>query len=78
MVEIARKLSLAKRYDTNLSLLFFDLDNFKRVNDTFGHLAGNLVIKQVARILLSSAHGGFRKPGTHGAMVPIVDKEGGN
>ncbi|MBU2643576.1 diguanylate cyclase [bacterium] len=52
--EIAREMSLAKRYDTDLSLLFFDLDNFKRVNDQFGHLAGDLVLKQVATTLLIS------------------------
>jgi len=51
--EIARELSRAKRYDLDLSLLFFDLDNFKQVNDTHGHQAGDLILKCVATALLN-------------------------
>ncbi len=46
-VEFAR----AKRYETELSLLFFDLDDFKNINDLFGHLAGDMVLKDVGRIV---------------------------
>ncbi len=35
----------------DLSIIFFDLDRFKEVNDTHGHLAGSLVLKEVADIL---------------------------
>jgi diguanylate cyclase (GGDEF)-like protein len=41
----------AKALRTDLSLLFFDLDHFKRVNDTFGHDAGDHVLKEIARII---------------------------
>lgn len=51
--EIARELSRAMRYDTDLSFLFFDLDDFKSVNDTYGHQAGDLVLKRVAAALLN-------------------------
>lgn len=37
-----------------LFLLMIDIDNFKKLNDTYGHVAGDLVIKQVAEVLLSS------------------------
>jgi diguanylate cyclase (GGDEF)-like protein len=42
----------SKRHNQNLSIIFFDLDNFKRVNDLYGHLAGDEALKQVSRILL--------------------------
>ena len=50
--EVVREISRARRYDIDLSLLFFDLDNFKKVNDTYGHLAGDLVLKNVANAIL--------------------------
>ncbi|RPH61974.1 MAG: diguanylate cyclase [Chloroflexi bacterium] len=40
----------ARRYDSMMALVMMDLDNFKLVNDTHGHLAGDAVLKEVAQI----------------------------
>ncbi len=45
----------AKRYKRDLSLVMFDLDNFKQINDTEGHLAGDNVLRRFADILKSTA-----------------------
>lgn len=39
------------KQNNNISLLFFDIDDFKNVNDTFGHNAGDKVLKRVAQII---------------------------
>lgn len=49
MEEAERELIVAKINKSNLSLLMIDIDYFKKVNDKYGHLAGDEVIKMVAR-----------------------------
>ncbi len=41
----------ANRYETEMALIMMDLDLFKEVNDTYGHLAGDMVLSEIGRIL---------------------------
>lgn len=49
-VALSKEVARANRYGTPLSLLFFDLDKFKSINDTHGHLVGSQIIKESARL----------------------------
>ncbi|MCA9555123.1 MAG: GGDEF domain-containing protein [Myxococcales bacterium] len=48
-LELEKEVGFAKRHHQALSLVLFDLDHFKRVNDTYGHQAGDLVLRSVAK-----------------------------
>ena len=45
------QISLAKRYNTDLSVLFIDVDNFKDINDTLGHIVGDIALKKIGAII---------------------------
>lgn len=48
---IDREMARCARYNRPLSLLLFDIDHFKQVNDVHGHLAGDFVLKRLAEII---------------------------
>lgn len=52
---MTREFELAVRYEQPLSALMVDLDHFKRINDTYGHAAGDHVIKTVAKTLRAAS-----------------------
>lgn len=46
-----REVSRSARYERPMSLVVFDIDHFKRVNDTHGHLAGDALLRQLASLV---------------------------
>jgi len=51
---ISSEMSFALRHRSPVSLLMFDLDHFKKINDTFGHQAGDQVLITVARVIFEN------------------------
>lgn len=49
--QLRRELERARRYRHTVSLLIIDVDDFKRFNDRFGHLAGDLALRKIADLL---------------------------
>ncbi len=64
--QLTREIERCKRTGNSLALLVADLDDFKQVNDTLGHAAGDSVLRQVAQILSDNAR-----------QVDIVARYGG-
>ncbi len=61
MDDIETRLQDAKQHGTRFSLIILDIDFFKRFNDTYGHLQGDICLKQVSGILQDAARQGDRK-----------------
>lgn len=53
-IALDRELKRIERYSSQLAILFLDMDSFKLVNDTHGHLVGSQVLKEVGMLLKAS------------------------
>lgn len=78
--EMAKEINRARRFNLPLSLLMADLDHFKKVNDTYGHLAGDETLRKVAALISDSVRNidiACRYGGEEFAvLLPMTDMEG--
>jgi diguanylate cyclase (GGDEF)-like protein len=70
----------ARRFDQPMSLVMLDIDNFKKVNDNYGHQQGDQVLREVARVLRESSRE-IDSPARYGGeelavVLPQTDLEG--
>lgn len=77
---LRREIERSARYFQKFSLLMVDIDDFKRCNDTYGHLAGDKVLKETAKILLQKTRNTdfvARYGGEEFVIIaPCTDKKG--
>jgi diguanylate cyclase (GGDEF)-like protein len=75
--QLARELARAERAGAPVAVLAVDIDHFKRVNDRFGHPAGDLVIRDVAAMLREAARAGdvVARAGGEEFVVVLADAD---
>jgi two-component system cell cycle response regulator len=78
--QIEKEFSRAKRYKSPLSLIFFNVDDFRTINDLYGHMRGDEILRQIGRLVRSvvrEADIAARYAGDEFAiLLPHTDKEG--
>jgi diguanylate cyclase (GGDEF)-like protein len=77
---MTQEVERARRYHQEMGLIMLDIDNFKRVNDTYGHMQGDMVLREVARVLRQSSRE-IDEPARYGGeemavALPQTDLEG--
>ena len=78
--QLESEFARARRYRRPLSMLLMDLDHFKRINDTHGHLAGDLVLEKTAELVRNSlrAQDVFARYGGEEFAIVLPETTGDN
>jgi len=77
---IAREMDRCREQDVPLALIFLDIDHFKEVNDTYGHIMGDRIIKAIARLLrqhIRKSDFAYRYGGEEMAVIMPGESENG-
>jgi diguanylate cyclase (GGDEF)-like protein len=69
---MAREVARAARASSDLSLLALDIDHFKEINDTYGHLAGDVVLREFGALLVQTARAGDMVSRTGGEEFSLL------
>jgi diguanylate cyclase (GGDEF)-like protein/PAS domain S-box-containing protein len=74
------ELQRAKRFDTPLSLIMFDVDHFKEINDTFGHHTGDEVLRDLTKLVAQyvRSHDLFARWGGEEFMIMVTNTAADN
>ena len=77
---LGAELERARRFETGVGLVMLDVDNFKQVNDRFGHQIGDRVLREVARVLRNESRE-VDEPARYGGeelavILPAADLDG--
>lgn len=78
---LEEELVRAKRYHTTCSLIMFDIDHFKKFNDTYGHQQGDIVLMEVAKLIKQTIRETVDIPARYGGeeftiILPETDAAG--
>ncbi|NUN50217.1 MAG: GGDEF domain-containing protein [Candidatus Brocadiae bacterium] len=77
--QLAHHAAIAQRHGEPLALIMVDVDHFKSVNDTYGHLTGDMVLKEVAKVVrdsIRSSNEAYRYGGEEmGVLCPETTAE---